>query len=362
VICRARAASDCGSARQQAELRAVAENPQRQSVTARIRLALPRRKLVSKGVIEMKTILLATDGSPSALQAAKLAIRLADATGARLRIVTAWRVPTYALSSDMLVDLAELERAALGQAEGAASAAAVAALQSGVGVTVAVRCGDAADEICSEAEACDASLIVTGAHGWSAPARVVLGSVSLSVAAQARRPVLVARGAASLRLDDPHILLATDGSESARAATSFALELARATGWGIEAVCAWTLPAVAYAYSPFSIAPQVAASEKQNAAAVVEALEQQAEEAGVQLRARVLEGIPAAAIREHAAESRSTLLVVGSHGRSAVKRMLFGSVAHALLHDAPCPVLVVPSALVATPSADVGEEAALSAS
>ena len=43
----------------------------------------------------MKTILLATDGSPSAKKATDVAIELAGALDAVLRIVSVWRVPVY---------------------------------------------------------------------------------------------------------------------------------------------------------------------------------------------------------------------------------------------------------------------------
>jgi universal stress protein A len=53
-------------------------------------------------------------------------------------------------------------------------------------------------------------------------------------------------------------------------------------------------------------------------------------------------GKPAAEIVAAAREWRADLIVIGSHGRGRVARMLIGSVATAVIHHAPCPVLVVP--------------------
>jgi nucleotide-binding universal stress UspA family protein len=46
-------------------------------------------------------------------------------------------------------------------------------------------------------------------------------------------------------------------------------------------------------------------------------------------------------IKRTARETGATEIVVGTHGHGRVRRAL-GSTAHALLHDAPCPVTVVP--------------------
>ena len=52
---------------------------------------------------------------------------------------------------------------------------------------------------------------------------------------------------------------------------------------------------------------------------------------------------PAAAIAEYAKEAGIDLIVVGTHGRSALARVLLGSVAENVVRIAPCPVLTVRS-------------------
>ena len=53
-------------------------------------------------------------------------------------------------------------------------------------------------------------------------------------------------------------------------------------------------------------------------------------------------GAPAPEIIRHAAQWKADLIVVGSHGRGTMGRLLLGSVAQKVLHEAGCPVMVVP--------------------
>lgn len=63
--------------------------------------------------------------------------------------------------------------------------------------------------------------------------------------------------------------------------------------------------------------------------------------AGRPVRSRVLAGDPAAEIVRHAVEERCDLVVVGTHGRVGIRRLVLGSVAEHVVRRSPCPVLVV---------------------
>jgi len=65
--------------------------------------------------------------------------------------------------------------------------------------------------------------------------------------------------------------------------------------------------------------------------------------AGVPLVVDIRHGAPTRAILTACAELSPDLLVMGTHGRTGVRRLVFGSVAEAVLHASPCPVLVVPA-------------------
>jgi len=65
--------------------------------------------------------------------------------------------------------------------------------------------------------------------------------------------------------------------------------------------------------------------------------------AGIKVREVVVAGQPYNAIIDCAEKERVDLVVMSSHGRSGLSRMLIGSVTDRLLRAAKCPVLVVPS-------------------
>jgi nucleotide-binding universal stress UspA family protein len=174
----------------------------------------PASRLISANDKEregVKTILLATDGSPSARTATATAIELAQATEARLKVVTVWRVPVYSFGYvpvDWTPELIEAERI---HAHDVLEAAVDAAGDAGVSVTGVLRQGDPAEEICEAAETHCADLVVIGAHGWGPLKRLVFGSVSTRVLHEAPCPVLVVRGVPTKAADE---LVATAEVES----------------------------------------------------------------------------------------------------------------------------------------------------
>lgn len=63
---------------------------------------------------------------------------------------------------------------------------------------------------------------------------------------------------------------------------------------------------------------------------------------GVAIDVALTTGSPVREIVEAAVTLKADLLVLGSHGRSGVKRLVLGSVAERTLRESPCPVLIVP--------------------
>jgi nucleotide-binding universal stress UspA family protein len=140
------------------------------------------------------------------------------------------------------------------------------------------------------------------------------------------------------------IMLATDGSSQAEQATTTAIELAKELGTNLVVVTVWELYVAGYGamgFAPSPVGGELAWVGEEDAQRIAAEAAARAEEAGVETEIRVLRGFPVDVICETAERLQPRLLVLGSHGRGAVKRALLGSVSSGVLHHARCPVLVV---------------------
>jgi len=142
----------------------------------------------------MKPILLATDGSPSAMEATREALELARTLGVQLVAASIEHisVPTYGYYGYAEV-YSELRKANAEHAQKVLADVAEKAEALGVGCTTIAGEGPVVDEILRIARERNVAMIVIGAHGWGPIRRLVFGSVSLGVLHDAPCPVLVAR-------------------------------------------------------------------------------------------------------------------------------------------------------------------------
>jgi nucleotide-binding universal stress UspA family protein len=142
------------------------------------------------------------------------------------------------------------------------------------------------------------------------------------------------------------ILFATDGSPSAAEAQKDAFELALRLGAPllVVSVAHPALPAVGYsAYGYSNVVAEVRQAERKRVEELVASIAEVAEAEGVHCSTVTVDGQVVEEICSKASEYDAQLIVVGSHGWGAARRLLSGSVSTGLVHSAPCPVLVVRS-------------------
>jgi nucleotide-binding universal stress UspA family protein len=146
--------------------------------------------------------------------------------------------------------------------------------------------------------------------------------------------------------DGGRIVVGVDDSEQAAAALRWALAEAVLRGSAVEVVHAWSPPISALPFGATLVVPVDegaidAAARTQLDDMVADALVQigRPDGAGLDVQVTVLPGPPAATLVELAEDAE--LLVVGSHGRTGLGRLILGSVAMACVQHAHCPVVVV---------------------
>lgn len=143
----------------------------------------------SRSIRSIQRILLATDLSEASTTAANVALDLARDLGAELVIVHVLDRPARGAGWANVPDLDPMTR----RREGDARALTRRARREGIRTTFLPWDGDPGQSIVESALSEDVDLVVVGSHGRGAVGRILLGSVSQYVIANAGCPVLVAR-------------------------------------------------------------------------------------------------------------------------------------------------------------------------
>ncbi|ANS70135.1 stress-inducible protein [Streptomyces lincolnensis] len=283
-------------------------------------------------------LVVGVDGSEPSLRAVDWAADEAVVRGVPLRLVYACLWERYE-GAALARDLGEPSAEVLPQDLVGAAKERARARQPGLEISTEVVFEEPEYVLVHEGR--KASALVVGSRGRSGITELLLGSVSLTVAAHASCPVIVLRGA-----HDNHVAPRTEGrvvvavGEDAKesAAVRFAYEEARRRKAPLEAVRAWRCPAHESTDHPLLADAPARLHERHAQEALDAALGDAPPD--VEVHRRAVEGHPRKVLAD--ASRGADLLIVGAKRREGHFGLQLGRVAHAVLHHSSCPVAVVP--------------------
>ena len=264
-------------------------------------------------------LLVCIDGSENSRTMLAEALLMAKECGSQVYLLqVVQNVPEFEAAAPDLMALAEVEVAKQLEAIKAEAASEGVALETRINRDVSV-----AGAIIEEAKELQPNLIVMGRHGRTGLARLLVGSVTARVIGHSPFNVLVLPKGAGISFG--RILIASDGSSYSQAAFATVLEVARRQESKL-----------------FAVSVATDEGEISQAKEIIKQMLTAANQARLRLTGSVPQGQPADdGIIQAAIKNEVDLIVMGSHGRTGLKRLLMGSVTERVLGHAPCAVLVV---------------------
>lgn len=281
----------------------------------------------------ISTIMIPLDGSPLAEEALAYGQKVAERAGARLHLVRVV-APESSTTTDRLAK-DYLERV---PAHGSVPA------------TSEVRIGDPADQILAAAAQLPNPMIVMTTHGRSGMGRWLIGSVADRVVRGGEAPVLVLRSG----VERPHpatvhdVIVPLDGSPLAERALPLAETLAQLLAAKLTLVrvadTTELLSGIGMAVAPLSadVLEQLIRDMTDDTAHYLEPLAGQVRVDGVEVGTAALAGVPTDQLLGQMRQMPSAMVVMATHGRGGVRRLVLGSVAERLLRLGQTPIVMVP--------------------
>jgi len=138
----------------------------------------------------------------------------------------------------------------------------------------------------------------------------------------------------------PKVLVPLDGSPLAECALPEVKHLAKG-GFVGEVLLVSVVETYSVAFAESIDASAMHAAHRDGARVYLDRIEKQFVSEGIRVKSDLLEGSPAQAIVSYANANNVNLIVIATHGHTGMERLMFGSVALRVLHDAHTPVLLI---------------------
>jgi nucleotide-binding universal stress UspA family protein len=306
---------------------------------------------------EIKKIIWATDGSKEsegALKYAKFFAQRFNSEIIGIHIIEMHKKLLYDYSRDPDSELYRwVEKAAENYKARLASIADELATQ-GLRFRGEVLIGEPNKEIIKFTRGTKADLIVMGKRGLGLIDRILIGSNTLKVLRESSVPVLaVKKSDKEGEIDIRNILVPLDVNEKVDSALNYAVDLAEKIKANISVVYAFRLDT--YAPLGIEIPPNIVNqliedllkfSSTELAKRVEEAKLRikinNKETDKLEIKIEVIQGIsPSMRIVEYATSKNADLIIINTHGRKGIRRLILGSVAEKVIQESHCPVLAL---------------------
>lgn len=286
----------------------------------------------------MAHLTIGIDGSQPAEAALEWGLAEALRRSLTVQLVAVWSTPVTVAGPASSIAIPTMVISARTAARHTVERALKAAADAGVEATSEVLDGNPADLLVKLSAAADQ--LVVGAHGRSALARGLLGSVSTAAVHHAASPVTVVRRTPAHT--HHRVVVGIDGSEHSAAALRRAAIEATAARAELSVVTAWTRfdPDLTGGFTGMRIPGDDDLRELAELRARKVMHDADLDSTRIPVELSVHYGAAEHVLCRESAHA--DLLVVGTYGWGAFDRMLFGSTSTAVLHHASCPVQVVP--------------------
>jgi nucleotide-binding universal stress UspA family protein len=309
-----------------------------------IRIKGRKKIAIGRSKVMFKRILIPLDGSELAERSLPVALPIAQAQGSELilmRVPLAEKMMTsYPAEYSLLWPEQSLQLSRKMSTDYLQQVLAEHA-SSGVPIRAMVVDGDVAGGIVDTVEEEQADLIIMTTHGYSGLTRWMLGSITERVLREAHCPVLAIRNGQPLA----HLLITLDGSYLAETALAPGFSLAQALksrvtllqivpakgllDWGqIEQVDA-------------EKESEIQAEVMDNAYLHLEQLVGSHAPRGLEVKIEVASGSPAATILDYIERHQVDVTVMATHGRTGLRRWVYGSITEKVMRGANCSMLIV---------------------
>ncbi len=297
--------------------------------------------------MNIKKILWASDGSKESDSALRYATFLAEKFGAEILSIFVSEIhfpitSLFPIPEDAIMDIVEKTEKRF---ENRFIRVSKRLKEKGINSTFKIVRDGAVEGIIKAVKSNGCDLIVMGKHGQGFVERAIIGSNTAKVLRKSPVPVLSVKGKGRKSISKiENILVPVDVSDDTESAILSSLELAEIFNASVTLLYVFWLDENVYDIPP-SLVKKFIEKSHQKLDQIANLNKKKFLKANkrtkLTLSTEVLHGVsPALAIRYYANKNKIDFIMMNTHGRKGIKRIVLGSEAEKVIREAPCPVLV----------------------